>query len=727
MAKTKISNIIASLDDPEMRPHPDQLTSRPLSPMPFTPERGKDKEADGAALTKVGRTFRETVAAHQGVDPADVPVGMVRLFEALNADSDRNLAGLARPVARRTELGLLWTVQVVVNTALLMAWLINGRALRRLARAVDGSATVVTSAQDHDELSLPVMRVEDADQVVTLVEAQRELLQLHEYKAGSEQSQLIESVAAYGVLEPPDVVLAELVSDEGSAWTAQTAEGARRLFASHMALDLLAGRDVSQLLLQHWFDRTDGLRDLTAADVDRLTESLTFPDSLAAGHFPGKDPRTWIETTAAEQPAAVAWQLLRTMTVNLVIAVEPNERARGIHEHPVAATIQELIRSFHVTGKAKKQWDQADVDGLAAITITDRFREQGRIDLPQRGNWLGQGKLSWDSPLDGLGPDANKLVETAQLLGALTVQSALPDPDGTDSLAQVDQVLRENSVRRHPNERARVGAAQAIVVMDLPNSGHENQVASALKSTFRDPLFWKADEHPAGPWTDHLTRPLAELAEAALFELDALGDGADAVAHAGPSQRALGALGIVALIANPALVASDDSITSTGRGGGGRDRISAADPSKLVAKMVMDPRGIAQLREAVAGLVGVRHPVVPADPDDHEPLTERRLRTEWLGEKAKLPESPQARYLTMLRDMVDTQVGQVAVAEMLTIATEDSLVNGTDPEDGDDVLYEILGISEDLADRARDALRTLDEFFNTGKAIGRAASRPGRA
>jgi hypothetical protein len=723
---------LRALDDPETMPTVEQIDGqRQLLPQPFRPEAGRENEADGAPLSKFGAQFRETVARLQGVEPSEVPLGLVRMVEALNADTDENLAGLARPVAKHTEYGRLWSVQLILHAPLLLPWLINGRALRRLTAKLRHEAELLTGATDHPTLSLPRMHVEGPGQVLEMVDTQRELLGYEQYTG--EQRDLVDSIASHGVLDPPDVVFTEVESSAGSTWTGQTAEGAQRLFADQLGMRVLSNRDVAGLATRHWLAPTIQLRDLRPGDLADLAEALTFPDSEAAAFFPGKDPRTWLATTAAEQPAAVAWQLMRTITVNAIIAVEPNSRARSRFEHPVAATVQELIRRYHVNGKSKANWPQADVDGVVAISLIDTFRDQDRITADDRAVWLGQRVLTWSNPLDGTGEDANLLASTVRLIACLTVQGATRDAQGVDGLTLVQDELRDNGVHRPgPIDRARMAVAQALMPLDLHNSGDENQISAALQALFRDPLLWRGDEHVGGNWTALIGLALPELEQKARAELAALPMVHEPTKHFGPAQRALGALGMTALIVNPAMLKAGVAVTRTGKGAGGKaETVSAADPGKIVARMLADEAGIDHLVAAIQSLVINRNPTVPTDEESDEQLTDFWLRQRWLGAAAapRDDETPAAAYLRILKDLVEVRlVEEASLGEWLREATSATVVGEEDDEDDQDVtpLYESIGVPDELADRAREALRNLDEFFAVGKAYARAAQRFGR-
>jgi hypothetical protein len=724
------SSVLRSLDDPETTPRVEQLSGRPLLPVPFRPESGRPPEADGAPLSKFGWEFREALARLQKVEASDIPLGLIRLVEGLNADTDDNLAGLARPVARYTEFGMLWSVPFLANVPLLMAWLINGRALRGIASELGRDVSVVTTASDHDTLSLPTMRVEDPEQVLELLSAQQKLLRFDGY-AGEERD-LVDSIATNGVLDPLDVVLTQLVSDHGSAWTAQAAEGARRLFASQLGMTILSNRDVASLATKHWLGPQSAFRDLGPHDLVRIAEALTFSDSAAAAYFPGKDRRTWIERTASQQPPAVAWQLMRTVRVNLIVAIEPNSRASNRFDDPKSATVQELIRRYHVGGKAKRSWQQADVDGVAAITLLDTFRRQDRITSEERAVWLGQRDLAFDNPLDGVGDEANLLASVVRLIGCLTVRGTTCI-DGKDGVDLVQAVLRDNGANRpQPSDRARVAAAQALVPLKQHNEKYQNQIAAALQSLFRDALLWKSEDHAGDrPWTDYLNLPLDELEAAARQDLAEHPNLNDPVMELRPARRALGALGMTALIVNPALLEDGNAVTRTGKGGGGRSgtNVSAADPSKLLLRMLLSTRGLDQLVDAITALIAGRAPAVPADRETRHTLDDLWLRQLWFGGHAgpSADPTPYGTYLHELTELVDVALmEQHSTAEWLKTVTESAIVG--EEEDGEDggPMYERFGVPEEIADRARALLRNLDDFFNDGKAIARFARRNGR-
>ena len=68
------------------------------------------------------------------------------------------------------------------------------------------------------------------------------------------------------------------------------------------------------------------------------------------------------------------------MEINLIIAVEPDAVVTEARANPVSSTLAEMIRSYHVPGKAKDQWQDADVQGLIAIGAIDELLADGRVD-----------------------------------------------------------------------------------------------------------------------------------------------------------------------------------------------------------------------------------------------------------------------------------------------------------------------------------------------------------
>lgn len=725
------SAVLRPLGDAELAPPASRLHGRPLRPIPFKPERGAEPQRDGAGLTKVGARFREVFAQVHGLDQDEVDLGLVRLVEALNADTESNHAALSALQIKRTEFGMLHQVRFVANTPLLLPWLTNGRALRRLGSALDGSAKLLTTAVDHDRYGLPVMEVEGPEAVLGIINAQRKLVKLADYTSAAEKRDRIDSIVQFGVLESPDIMLTQLVCDEGTSWVAEAAEGAQRLFSSLVGLDALALRSVHSLATTHWFDTAAALRDFTAEDLRALEEGLRFKTTAAASYFPGADEHAWLENVANHTPAAVAFQLMRTMVVNLTLLVEPDPVTTALERHPVAATIQELIRSYHVPGKMKDAWQDADVNGLVAIGVIDELRAQGRLSEKERSSWLGEQPLPWSGPnLDHHGEVGNRLLSATRLMAAMTAEGAVPvSEDGTEaSLAVVNRFLRHNSKRAHPDQRATVAAAQAAATLGLSGEGTESTVVAALAATFRANWLWKTTEQGPEAWTSLLALPLGDLTEQAQREREKVSS--DPTLATGPAQRAIAALGGVALIANPGLLADGKALTRTGRGGGGKNAdVKASDPSVLLERMVAQERGIHQLQDAIAALTLGSEPSVPIDREDKEPLTDLYLRGLWLGTSRDPSQTPQTEFARRLQELADQLKVCLSDSEDLRTATPNSILDiepDEDDEFAEDPLYEVVGINEQMADDALQLLLRLNDFFSTGKAFARAAARSSR-
>lgn len=721
------STVLSPLKDPALYPPVDRIQDRPLLPEAFKPEAGRPVEADGKPLSKFGWRFREVVAETASIPVEDVDLGLVRQAEALNADTAHNLAALSAVQAKRTEHGVLRYVRVRVNTPLVKPYLLNGRALRRLGPEMRGSAgRIVTSATDHPTLPLPTMSVDSPETVLEVIGAQRRLLGLESYTAtGANQAKRdrVDSIVQFGVLEQPDVVFVQVTSEQGTAWTAQAAEGAQRLFSSHVGMDQLASRSVASLGSEHWFTGEPALRDLTPHDLGRLAEELRFPASAAAGYFPGRDVKTWLETTAATTPAAVAFQLLRTMEINLIIAVEPDSVVTEDEANPVSSTLAEMIRSYHVPGKAKDQWQDADVQGLIAIGAIDELLADGRVAASDRSNWLAETLPGW-SEADG----PNRLVSVTRLVATLTAQHGVPAAGGSgaDSLLTVNRHLKLNGQQVRPDNRAKAAAAQAIIALDANMTGRENTISAAIFGTFRANWFWKTDEHPGGRWPALLESPIGEIADKARAEARA----SDSADSCGPAQRALAALGGVALMVNPGLVKEDESLTRTARGGGGKAaNVKASDPNVLLAAMVQDDRGIDQLHDAVVALTANAEPTVPIDRLDSHVLDEFYLREMWLGETTRTKDgNPLVEFQRLVNELTVSIAAGSAQADYLREALPGDLLgleraDDDDPELWDEAVYERIGVTEQNADEALPALQKLVEFFTTGKAFAKAAAR----
>lgn len=723
--------MLRPLTDPDLAPPVSRIEGRPLRPEAFRPESGRPVEADGKPLTKLGWRFREVFAAAHHVDPEKVDLGLIRQVEALNADTDLNLAALAAVQSKRTEHGTLRYVRLMAHTPMLKPWLLNGRALRRMGAELRGASRVVTAATDHPELALPTMQVGGPETVLEIVAAQRRLLGLDSYTATAsrkEKRDRVDSIVQFGVLEPPDVVLVQLQSPDGSAWVAQAAEGAQRLFSALLGMDQLANRDVGMIASEHWLTGAEpALRDLTPHDLDRLAGDLTFPATAAAGYFPGRDIKLWLETTAAETPAAVAFQLLRTVEINLIIAVEPDPQVTQGERNPISSTVQEMIRSYHVPGKAKDQWELADVQGLIAIGAVDELLEESRIDAEDRSAWLGETLLDWQSDADG---SPNRLTSVSHLIATLTAQRAAQPASGAgeDSLEVVNRHLRINGQRVHADDRAKVAAAQAIVALGLHGSGRENTLAAAIFGAFHSPWFWRTDDHNGGRWPTMLELPLQELTDKAMSESNS----STTADECGPAQRALAALGGLALMANPGLLKEDQALTRTGRGGGGKTaNVKASDPNVLLSAMVRDERGIRQLHDAIVALTVNAEPTVPIDRETNDVLSDLYLRALWLGEESKADDNPRTEFARLVKQLADTIRANSDTADWLREAKAGEIIGlepdaDDEPEMWDEALYEAIGVNAQTADEALPLLQKLIDFFMTGKALAKAAARAAR-
>lgn len=738
---------LAPLTDPHLAPPASRLEGRKLAPMTFRPETGRPEETDGAPLSRLGWRFREVFAEAHHIAEADVDLGLVRQVEALDADSDLNLHHLSVPQVKRTEHGTLLQVRMVVNTPLLQPWLLNGRALRRMGSELKGATKIVTKATDHPVFRLPVMEVDGPDAVLEIVSAQRRLLGLENYTVTTgHKKDRVNSIVQFGVLDPPEVVLTQLVSPDGSAWVPQAAEGAQRLFSALLAMDALANRDVSVVGTEAWFNRGTRLRDLTPVDIDMLADTLRFSATGAAGYIPGRDIAGWMETVAEVDPAAVAFQLLRTMEVNLVLAVDPDPVVTAAFENPVSETIQEMIRGYHMPGKAKDAWNDADINGLIAIGAIDEFADRGRIGADERHNWLGEQILPWDGPgLDGNGAPGNRLVSVTKLLAALTAQGALPPEEVDDHLDSLTDIvnhhLRINGRRVHADDRAKVAAAQAIVALEMYRDGWENTLQAALFGVFRHPWFWKVEDQ-SGSWPDLLGMNVADLATQAKAERAADPD----PEAGGPAQRAIAALGGVALMINPGLIEAGEALTRTGLGGGGKTTsVRASDPSVLLKAMAHNDEGIDELRDAIAALSASAVPTIPIDRTDKQQLTDFYLRRRWLGGDDSTTDNPFTEFARLVQELVNgVDDGSLEADRLRTLLPGDLIgedrpdeaddeadedENAEHPDDGDlwgDPVFETIGVNEEAVAKALAALQNLSDFFHTGRAYARAAGRAGR-
>jgi hypothetical protein len=589
----------------------------------FTPVEDEPPLEDGEAPTKLGARFRRIWADLNDVDERQVEHGLIRDVEALSADHDTNIRGLARPYRIRNHAGEQWVVRLKAHTPLVAAALINGRMLSRVGRQLPDDTPVLTTASGTHPL-VPAIEILDADHAYRISQAQQKVEMLRDYHRDDQD--FIDSLALEGVITAPVVAPFQVSDTHGnSGFLMQTDDGWRRLTASRGTISELLGVN-ADLTYRHWEndDGTMTVRSHTAESVRRSLGWLRFVDSDKAKLlYPAsrRSVETWMSDVASKNPEVRAFQRLRTVDIELVVAIRPR---------PGKSTFDVFYLDMagrHVPGLSAKDWDKASVEGVVAVRAIDTLRDEGFIEDAQRAVWLGERSVATeDAPSDD-GPFRNRLVAGTELMATLTTDG------GYEARRQVTRTaLVEHGLPNHPDRAAAVAAAQAAVVFHVDGTAEVGQVTSTLMSLFKHPSLWKDDLH-AGEhwWVDLIADDPHELHDQAVEELGQRFESKDKNAGSlGPHQRAIVALAGVAHVTNPVLIDDNNSMTRTGRGG--RGDVSRTDPIVALNKMAASVDGLARCLAIINAAI-LAAPVAPVDPITGDEMTETWLRREYLGEE----------------------------------------------------------------------------------------------
>lgn len=687
----------------------------------FTPVSDEGPLDDGEPPTKLGQRFRQRFAELNDLDEDDVDHGLIRDVEALSADHDANIQGLAHPYRVRNHAGEQVVVRMAVHTPLVGTALINGRMLSRVGRKLDGKARALTSASgDHPKFPMPRLELDSPEQAMLVTEAQRQVERLRDY-AHHDQN-FLDSLALEGVITAPVVAFFQLVDPRGnSGYHSQTDDGWRRCQGAREIMSELLGVN-TDLSYKHWEDPDDGsltVRSHTAESIRRVLDLLRFTGSDKAKllYPPSKNAKsvdTWRRDVADHNPDVRAFHRLRTTDVELVLAVRPLPR-----KSPFDVFYLDMA-GRHVPGLSAKEWDKAGVEGVVAVRAIDTLVDNGEIHDATRSVWLGEDSTPWqDEPTRA--PFRNRIVAGTSLMARLTT-----DGDNTRRRDVTRRALVEHGLPNHPDRAATVAAAQATVVFGVDGTAQVGRVSAALASVFKHASLWKDHEHPEGFWAEHLTQDPQGIHDAAVAELGHPYAPKDKnVGDLGPHQRTLMALTAVAHITNPALVEADHSLTRTGRGG--RGQVSKSDAIAVVQRMVRDTDGLARCLAVVQAAVAAE-PFVPLDPITGEAMTEEWLRSVYLAEDADDPESSgpdpldaESEWWKNIKDATEKAVLlKDTVAEMKERPVPPELLGMEEDEYDEEtapLMFQQYGVPKDDADAIRDAVGAVEEFATEGKAF----------
>lgn len=715
----------------ELLPGEASLDGFHLAPPAFTPQKSGELLDDGVPVTRLGDRYRDAIAAHNGIEPADVPHGLIRLIEATSANDRANERALSQVRPLRNRLGHLMVVPFLFLSPVVLPWLINGRAHQRLARHMrKDQYNLLTQPRDHELLHLPVMDVESVEQVLAHYEAQRHILGLH--AASGADREFLEDIAWNGVLQEVVVAPTYLANGNAGSWTAQAIDGARRITGTHELQRKLTGESPA-IFQRAWADadmKRRSFRELDADAVVRLHEATTYPN-YELDLFPSSssdEARARFVDFAESSMEMRIFQRIRTVPGLLVLAARPNALGGSYHQ-----VLLEDVRARHIKGAQAEPWDDAAVRAQTTIGAIEQLAQSGVMSDRERHVALGNATLPWsDDPAASPAAFRNRLAGLAHLIGVMTT---------AEHRNALNEHLRMNHQWPNNVKRGRAVADQMLVVIEREDDERQgDQIASAMTKLIQNARWYRTEEHhdrDVHTWGQLVGEDIEALLQLAKDDLASPHHGADVkVEGFGAARRALGMLGGLALMVNPALV--DHEYEDGNRGGqlsqsarGGRLRyegpslpegdaapvyVLKADPGSVVSRMLRKLDGLEQLAIAVRALTSGPVPEAPRVPETGELMDDAYLRFRWLGtEGSDLPpidEPPADTYARLVARFFETLgLTEQSAEEVRSFAVPLDVDEGEDDDEPTGrPLFLDRGLTQEEVEEGKRALTDLQEF-----------------
>jgi hypothetical protein len=637
------------------------------------------------AYSKAGQKFVERVveATNTGRDegskitPVDVPAGLVRAFEAVDAAPATNVSNLSAGSLKTvpTGDGELLTVEVLVNPLAIAPDPMNGRTifdvvLHRL-RLLDASA-------DAAPLELPVYPLISASELLDMADLSRVELGFAggSVAPGKDYNDLV-SVGLQGVHEPVLLVPTLYTTPDGcSSWVVVAHDGNRRLSMVLRALKESTTAAWGDLTAwnRHLRDSNGPLlADFTAADVNALRQVAHFNDLVGGAMHPaGASPaelEAFLDGPAARSMRLRTLARCRAVRAQLVVGVNTSTVAPALRSEASvsAALVQRIVRRRHIEEAAQKPWS-TDAQNIQVATAALR-RVSGQIadgaDLLPLDTSEVEAVLNSDIPAWPAAGDDN--LHPLRMAVKVAATLVCDDHDGT---AVVKDEMKAFNLSVHYNKigenRAKLAAERIMPLLGFidPQAARYKQVRSVIDRALRSKAFYDCARHPGRPnawweWINASGNALEaameqEQKEIGALSADELAARRDAAAGSGvwgPATRCGVMLALVSMAASPMVVgktgpATPYAITLNGLGGTRGETMTT--PDIVMFRVVDDPAGPRQLgeviRSAVAGPTQLPRNVVDPDAEvDGHPasrgfLTEAFLRSSrfgWSQEKKK--------------------------------------------------------------------------------------------
>jgi len=668
---------------------------------PFTVPKAK---VDPDTLSKPALLLRDRIAEIAGVDPREVPEGLLRAVEAADAWPDENVKNFASGRVRSisTEVGEILFVDFLANPMALTHDPNNGRTI---ADARAKGLPYLEAVRDDASTGAPVISVKDAAEFIIGVEETAGALGFTANITDGKDLQDINWIGLQGVHEPTLVAPTRVEDADGSStWALRLEDGNRRLAMQRRCLREATGLAVHDI--EAWGDHliqpdsTRKLRDWTAEDVGNVRRKAGF-----------KDAKYW-RPSSASADAIEGWlrgsnvtqrTVIRNSVIPARLVVGYRNLRGGMGERSAAMeALHRYIRRTHIKTAAQRDWSpatqamQVALDTMRRITV--RFDSttgyamalnRAELDVVYENRIIAWKGVDADHPL-------HPLRLAAKAIATFVCTDTTAEGDVKRSLIAHSMSTHHTKIREN---RAGVAASVAMPILDftVDGTGDYNRARAAVDRACRHPMFVAVKRHPNGAndpwWKGYLDRPVDELLALADKEFDE-GMGADdspdekSVGTFGPATRALLFLATIGQATNPAFreplpgeQATPWQLTLNGLGGTRGNTMTTPD---LVMRQVLAQHkkdGAKQLAEIVRAALAGDLPKNTLNPDyvdvddkgqqverTRGTVTERFLRSTFMGWSSKAnattppppPGDPFTRALDALRVAISAAAANVA-------------------------------------------------------------------
>lgn len=623
-------------------------------------------KADVTSITQNGKKFAERVvdAANTGRAEADqitvdeVPEGLIRAFEAIDADPKTNLSKLSSGAISTisTGDGELLVVEVLVNPLAVLPDPMNGRTAEH---HVNRRRRNVVPTDYNAAIDLPIYDMESAQELIDVAnESHSELgFRNPRIKPGKDRSDLL-SIGMQGTHDSILLMPQVFRDPEGNTMHSLVArDGNRRLAMSLRVQQDVAGYDQSQLTswtAPMWDGTSYVLKDWDADAVNLVRERAAVDAQSAGKWFAKSTSAEDVEAFMTQRvaPHIMVRSFLRTRALKAFIVVGVNNESLSDTARnavaPSAAVMDDKVRSLHIGERAAKPWADNAQSTMVANSVLSGIRDgisRGKDIVPLSSSEIEAVLNNTTKPWATADDLATHPLRLAAKVAATIICN---NHDGSASVRNVmKQFGYSTAAAKIGDHKARIAADRVVPLLGFsdPDASATKRVRTVIERISRNRYFQDVSDE-VGVWWELLDLDADELAKRAADEIASQDEGHPH--EAGQACRALAFKALLCLSASPAVQsansrASEFAITINGLDERG---ITKTTPDQVIFRLFEHEQGVEQLAEVVRCGETIGGPALPKnviDPEavvESDPTTKGYLTEEFLRGPALGWETP---------------------------------------------------------------------------------------